>query len=288
MVSALGVAATDSLPAATSLAQYSSQVIALFNNMKVPASVLAGALVPLGVLSPLPVEIRDTKKAIPATSTTPASTSKNQGKNLQAQVVQQRTVVIDESESMLIRRLRKVYSVVALLSLLSNLIAVMWATEAVNQLTELFVAPAESAWHLIQRDYEIQWVATNAHFVFGMFGFAFCIGLRCYLHAGPYHPVLGRSLASLAVSGLLLMMSIVNRGVAVENGNFKGGATNVWSLLVKYIQLLINRELNSKTMGFLEISAVGLLVYGLILASQEIFGRGSDTGKAVTTQVSVG
>jgi hypothetical protein len=288
MVSAFGVAAADSLPAATSLAQYSSQVIALFNNMKVPASILAGALVPLGVLTPLPVEIRDTKTAIPATSSTPVGALKNQGKNQPAQVVQQRTVVIDESESMLIRRLRKVYNVVALLSLLSNLIAVMWATEAVNQLTELFVAPAESPWHLIQRDYEIQWVATNAHFVFGMFGFAFCIGLRCYLNAGPYHPVLGRSLASLAVSGLLLMMSIVNRGVAVENGNFKGGATNVWSLLVKYIQLLINRELNSKTMGFLEISAVGLLVYGLILASQEIFGRGSDTGKAVTTQVSVG
>lgn len=38
------------------LADYASEAVSLFNNMKQPASIIAGALVPLGLLSPLPIQ----------------------------------------------------------------------------------------------------------------------------------------------------------------------------------------------------------------------------------------
>jgi hypothetical protein len=53
----------------------------------------------------------------------------------------------DEVEEGRLRRaLRHSYQVVAMMSLMSTLISVMWATVAVNQLTETSVAPAESVW----------------------------------------------------------------------------------------------------------------------------------------------
>jgi len=94
------------------LQQFAPQATNLFNNMKTPASILAGALVPLGLLAPIPDKHPDGAKA----------------------------------ETRLIRVLRLSYSCVAILSLLSELISVMWATVAVNQLIETHVAPAESVW----------------------------------------------------------------------------------------------------------------------------------------------
>jgi hypothetical protein len=38
------------------LSQYAGEAVSLFNNMKLPASIIAGALVPLGLLSPLPIK----------------------------------------------------------------------------------------------------------------------------------------------------------------------------------------------------------------------------------------
>jgi cobalamin synthase len=74
------------------------------------ASTKAGALLPLGFLSPLPVKDED------------------------------------KPETGLRRAIRLSYQVVAMLSLMSELVSVMWATVAVNQLTETQVAPAESVW----------------------------------------------------------------------------------------------------------------------------------------------
>ena len=71
----------------------------------------AGALLPLGFLSPLPVPNED-----------------------------------DKPEGTFRKALRLSYQVVAILSLMSELISVMWATVAVNQLTETHIAPAQSVW----------------------------------------------------------------------------------------------------------------------------------------------
>ena len=80
--------------------------------MKTPASILGGAMVPLGLLAPIDL------------------TSPDEGK----------------SESKFAKTLRILYRVVAILSLTSELLAVIWATVASNQLIETVVEPAESVW----------------------------------------------------------------------------------------------------------------------------------------------
>lgn len=109
-------------PTAVSLQQYAPDAISLFQNMVTPASILAGAIVPMSFASALPIK------------------SANDKENRPIWIL-----------------MRKAYNVAALLSLLSNLIAVMWSVIAVNQLTETKIAPASSVWHLLRRDFDLPW-----------------------------------------------------------------------------------------------------------------------------------
>jgi hypothetical protein len=116
---AASATAASSTALQASLQQFAPQAVNLFNNMKTPASILAGALVPLGLLAPLPSAPARVESAGPG-----------------------------RGESRVARYLRQSYVAVAVLSLLSELISVTWATVAVNQLIETSVAPAESVWYV--------------------------------------------------------------------------------------------------------------------------------------------
>jgi hypothetical protein len=120
----------------SSLQQFAPQAVNLFNNMKTPASILAGALVPLGLLAPLPPA-----DAEPPVAIVPDGSTKSKGA---ASSQARRRAGL---RSLVPKILRRSYVVVAVLSLLSELISVMWATVAVNQLIETHVAPAESVWY---------------------------------------------------------------------------------------------------------------------------------------------
>ena len=101
-------------------------------------------------------------------------------------------------------------------------------------------------WHLLKRDFELEWAAVNTHFVVGMLGFLGMIGSRAYFMAKK--GLLGRSVMGIALSGLALMVSIVNRGVAAGGGpQATGGAmrygANVLALGKCYISLLLGRAL---------------------------------------------
>jgi hypothetical protein len=206
--------------------------------MKLPASIIAGALVPVGLLVPLDAQ------------SPPGS-----------------------NENRLEKILRKSYLVVSCLTLVSVLCSVMWATVAVNQLTETAVQPAASVWHLIKRDYDLPWAAVNSHFVLGMWGFSFIIGTRSYFNAGGGQ--LGMSVAGVACSGLLLMVSIVNRGIAAGSGDGIRYGTNVLSLLAQYTTLLLKRASTKGSFGPLELSSVAILVWSLVTAAQAILSRPS-------------
>ena len=114
--------ATTTSTLQASLHQCAPQAVSLFQNMITPASILAGAIVPMAFASPLGIK------------------SDNETENRPTWVL-----------------MRKAYNVSALLSLLSNLIAVMWSVISVNQLLETRVAPAESVWHLLRRDFDLPW-----------------------------------------------------------------------------------------------------------------------------------
>lgn len=174
--------------------------------------------------------------------------------------------------------LRGAYPVVGVLSLLSELISVMWATVAVNQLIETSVMPAASVWELLQRDFDLPWAAVNAHFTMGMLGFGFLVGCRAYFQAGT--GLIGQGVAGLAGSGVLLMISIVNRGVASGGGAGERYGATVWSLIARYAFLLAKRASTPGSIGVLEISSIGLLVWSLVRAIKGIMERDDSVKKA--------
>jgi hypothetical protein len=226
---------TQHASARKAMADYTSAAVSLFNNMKTPASIIAGAMVPIGFLSPLQQLNVDTK---------------------------------DHQDGKFAMFLRYVYPIASVVALCSELISVMWATVAVNQLTETNIEAASSVWHLIQRDFSLPWVATNAHFVIGMMGFLWVISSRAYFLAGK-GPA-GASLAGLAFSSMLLTVSIVNRGVAAGGGGVGPGTTsmrygsNILALFREYTVQLIKRACSIQSFGPLELGAVILFLFSAV------------------------
>ncbi len=98
------------MTAGNSLEQFAPQASNLFNNMKTPASIIGGALVPLAISGPLSME-------------GPPNESRSR------------------------QLVRAVYNIIGVLSFTSELLVVIWATVASNKLIETHVAPAESVWY---------------------------------------------------------------------------------------------------------------------------------------------
>ena len=92
---------------------------------------------------------------------------------------------------------------------------------------------------LLNRDFKLEWAAANAHFVGGMWGFLFLIGTRMFFAASG--GLLGRSLAGCALSGLMLMVAVINRGVAAGSGDGLRFGNSVLALWTQYISLLTKR-----------------------------------------------
>jgi len=212
------------------VSQFAPAVASLFNNMKTPASILAGAMVPLGLLSELP---------------------KKEG----------------VKESKFLTVLRKSYLLITVTSFFSELLVVMWASVAVNKLTETVVAPAESAWHLIQRDYSLPWSAVNAHFVLGVFGFMMMVGTRALflVRMSGANPYTITSVTSAVVASLSLMFAIVNRGVELGGVDGEGYGKDVISLFRNYIYLLVKQASSKKSFGYLE--SIALIMFGVTAVS---------------------
>lgn len=61
--------------------------------------------------------------------------------------------------------MRCVYNTFCVITILNELLAIMYATVASNSLTRVAAKPAASVFDLIQRNYELSWVATNVHFI---------------------------------------------------------------------------------------------------------------------------
>jgi len=127
------------------------------------------------------------------------------------------------------------------------------------------IAPSVSVWALLQRDFDLHWSAVNSHFVVGMLGFMTMILTRTLI-AGQGLPLAIRAgSGSIAASALLLMLSIVNRGVASGGGQqgVRYGA-NVMSLLGRYVVLLVSQATTAGSIGLLELSAVFLSGIGIV------------------------
>jgi len=165
----------------------------------------------------------------------------------------------------------------AVLSLSSELTAVVYATVASNKLTEIVAAPAASAFALIQRDYELSWIATNVHFLFGLFGFVSMIGLRA-LTIFPCK--LNRAAAGFAFSALFGMCSVVNLGVSAGDGTGRVHGSSIVTLIFRYCVLLAKQL--KKTGGIMAMAAIALGLVSTALAIKAVItcdGEEDDSSK---------
>lgn len=160
------------------------------------------------------------------------------------------------------KRLRSIYWLLAVLSLANELTAIVYATIASNKLTEIAAAPAASVFALIKRDYELSWIATNVHFLFGLFGFLSMIGLRAL---ACFPSKLNRAAAGIAFSALFGLCSVVNRGVAAGDGTGQIHGSSIMTLVLRYYVLLAQQI--RKSGGIMAIAAIAL---GLVSTAMAI------------------
>lgn len=120
-------------PPTQRLADYSGQAARMFDNMRAPAALLAGAIVPLGFFAAPKLDF------------------------------------YDKPREQFVKRL---HYIVASIGICCELIAVVWSTVAVNKLNEAAVDPSKSLMELLQRDYELPWIGCNVHFIVGLMAFA--------------------------------------------------------------------------------------------------------------------
>ena len=66
---------------------------------------------------------------------------------------------LTESDGPDLRRLKVLYLLVSVFALISELVSMVWCTVAVNKLSEATSEPASSVVVLLERDYELAWLA---------------------------------------------------------------------------------------------------------------------------------
>lgn len=129
-------------------------------------------------------------------------------------------------------------------------------------------------WHLLQRDFALEWAAVNTHFVVGMLGFLAMIGSRAYFMARK--GLLGKSVLGIAMSGLALMISIVNRGVAAGGGSGVRYGANVLALGTCYTKLFLRRATAVKSLGPIEITSAVVFVLSIAGAIKAVWNESPD------------
>lgn len=127
------------------LQDFTPAAVDLFSNMRVPAALIAGAVIPFGFAAmPRPV--------------------------------------MGESRG---KRLAKITSaLLASFTLATELITIVYATVAVNKLREVVPAPSSSLMQLLQRDYEMGWLGVNVHFFAGLISLAIMSSITIWLNFG--------------------------------------------------------------------------------------------------------
>ena len=204
------------------LADHTAAAAALFNNMRTPAALIGASIVPLGILSAPIVESTDDAREI---------------------------------------RLKNANMLLAIISLLNQVLAIVYSTVAVNKIAELTYDPTEGVAQFIEKYHELSWVGTNVHFLLGLMGFA-CLAL-----AKPYH-VYGKNVGDIAAcwigAAMVMCISIVNRGIsaygAMDDSSLQF-ANNLGGLVVTYVKLLLQECM---TLNVLPILSLGLVLLSVI------------------------
>ena len=164
------------------------------------------------------------------------------------------------------KKLCFLYFFLSVSSIANELLAIMYATVATNKLAETSFAPAASVFALITRDFELPWVGTHVHFIFGLMGFVGMILIRAYT---LFPPALNKAATGLGAAALLAMLSVVNvgvsQGVGRKNALF---GVNFSSLIVRYVVLVVKHvSFNGGTVAF---AALALALFSSVDAARTL------------------
>jgi hypothetical protein len=185
--------------AAASLADHSLAAVSLFDNIRTPAALIAGSLVPLGIM------------------TTPQ---------------------IEEGDSNTKRLMKKANMLLGVISLLSEILAVTYSSIAINKLVEVSQPATAGVAALIAQQHELAWIGANVHFLLGMMGFSLIVGSRAYFtfgnSIGNVSFVWGIAAFFQALS---VVNKGIAMGHTITNDASKRFASNFFTLILRYISL---------------------------------------------------
>lgn len=185
--------------ASTVLKDHSGAAIGLFNNMRTPAALIAGSLVPLGILSAPTIEKEDSK---------------------------------------ILKFMKKANIVLGVTSLLSEVIAVTYSSIAINKLAEVDSPLTRGAAELIARNYELAWLGTNIHFLVGLMGFGLIVGSKAYFACGSGigRATIGWAVAAFFQALAIVNKGIaIGFGPSADASRF---ASNFFTLILRYFSLI--------------------------------------------------
>jgi len=206
------------------LADYSAAAAGLFNNMRAPAALIGGALVPIGILT---------------------------------------APTIEEDDSKAIKLLKKANIIIAVASLLSEIMAVIYSSIAINKIAEIAQPKTAGVAELIAEKHELAWLGTNIHFLFGMMGFALIVGSKSFFNVGAD---MGKITISWGIACFFQALSIVNRGIAqgsVVDDISSQFASNFFTLIIKYISVAIQAA-KGGVCGYLALGVAAYATYHTI------------------------
>jgi hypothetical protein len=168
--------------------------------MRVPAALIAGSLVPIGILSAPQID--------------------------------------EKNDSKVAKLAKKANILLAGISLLNEILAVTYSSIAINKLVEITAPQTAGVSELIAQTHLLAWVGTNVHFLLGLMGFALVVGAKAYF-AG-FGTKVGRAAMGWSVAVFLQAVSVINQGIAMggmdESAQF---AFNLFGLVLRYVKLLL-------------------------------------------------
>lgn len=213
---------------AIAVKNYSGVATGLFNNMRTPAALIAGTIVPLALLN-APDLVKGESK----------------GQEL----------------------FKKANCLLAIASLLSEILAITYSTVAINKLAEVQYAPTAGVAELIANHFELAWMGANVHFLLGMFGFGLLVGSKAYfLYGGRVAKVAG----CWSVAAFLQCTSVVNVGISMGSGNVNGErftfAKNLFTLIFIYAKVAFVKAMGRP----LSMASFAIIAYSFFVLAQQL------------------
>jgi carbonic anhydrase/acetyltransferase-like protein (isoleucine patch superfamily) len=177
---------------------YTGAAVALFGNIRIPAALIAGASAGAAFAMP-------------------------------ALVV---------NEGLQFGTAKRLYSMLMMGSLSSQIVAVVVSTLAVTALSTRSYALTSSVQELLSKEVDLEWVAVRWHFLTGILFFLVAIGLRAWITISC--PIISKGALGLIVSATLLCMAFIQDMESYADGVLSGFGS------LRYVRLLVQRITQKK------------------------------------------